>query len=256
MKMIINKKINITQVIAIIILLVSTSFSFVFADTMTSSSYKIQSDSVNFGGVRSASGAYTMEDTLGEVATGLSSSTNYTMSAGYQQMQAVYISVTSASNVTLSPAIGGVTGGIANGATSFTVTTDNPAGYSANIQASSSPALVSATDNFADYVPAGANPDFSFTNAANASSFAFSPEGTDIYGRYKNNGGACNAGSNTSGGCWDGLSTIPKTILERTSSNHPSGVLATLNFRAASGASHIQQDGVYVATTTITVVPL
>jgi hypothetical protein len=229
----------------------------VHGQVMQSSNYRLQSDSVNFGGARSTSSSYLIEDTAGEVGTGISSSTNYVVKAGYQQMQEINISITQAANVTMSPALGGVTGGTANGSTFFTVTTDNPAGYTAVIAASSSPALASALDSFADYAPAGAAPDFTFGITASASAFAFSPEGTDISQRFKDNGATCNAGSgDTTNACWDGLSTSQKTILTRTSPNHPNGTLATLKFRAASGASHVQTDGVYVATTTVTVLPL
>lgn len=224
---------------------------------MSSTNYKLESDSINFAGGRSASGSYIIEDTAGEIATGLSSSANFIMKAGYQQNSVVTISVTPASNVTMSPSIGGLTGGTANGQTSFNVVTDNPAGYTATIKAQSSPALVTATDSFADYVPTGADPDFSFVNASNASSFAFSPEGADTASRYLNSGITCGLGSSeTADACWDGLSTTDKTILNRTSSNQPAGTTSVIKFRAASGSSHVQQDGVYVATTTVTVLSL
>lgn len=231
--------------------------STVGAQVMSSSNFKLESDSINFGGGRSLSGSYTIEDTLGEVATGISSSTNFTMKAGYQQNNVVTFSVTPASNVTMSPSIPGLTGGVANGQTSFTVTTDSPAGYTATIKASASPALNSAFDSFADYVPAGADPDFTFANASDASSFAFTPEGTDIASRYKNLGAICGVGAtDTVDACWDGVSTIDKTILNRTSANQPLGTTSVVKFRAASGSSHVQKDGVYVATTTITVLSL
>jgi len=228
------------------------------ADTMASPHYVIQSDSLNFGGLRSTSGSYAIEDTLGEVATGISSSTNYALSAGYQQMQVVGIAVVPASNVTMSPSIGGVTGGTANGSATFQVTTDDAAGYSATIQASSSPALVSGIYAFPNYIPAGASPDFAFNVGAATSTFAFSPKGSDTPTRYKDDGvNTCGTGSsNTAGACWDGLSTSPITIASRTSDNQPAGTATTLNFRAASGSSNIQPNGVYVATTTITVIAL
>jgi hypothetical protein len=233
------------------------SYAVSFADTMSSTNYRIQSDSANFGGGRSVSSSYKLQDTAGEIATGPSSSANFNLRAGYQQMQATYLAVTGASNVTMSPALGGITGGTSNGSTSFTVTTDDPAGYIGTIQASSSPALQSANGSFADYVPAGAAPDFAFTNAATASSFAFSPQGADIATRFKDNGSACNTGSgDTAGACWDGLSTSPATLIARTSANQPTGTLTTLKFRAASGSSHIQPDGTYVATTTVTILAL
>jgi len=58
---------------------------FAFAQVMTSSHYGIQSDSVNFGGDRSSSASYSLEDTAGETGTGPSLSANYSLSAGYQQ---------------------------------------------------------------------------------------------------------------------------------------------------------------------------
>jgi hypothetical protein len=243
-----------------IVLVVSLAPITIHAEPMSSSNYKIQSDSMNFGGTRSASATYTIEDTAGETATGMSSSTNYTMSAGYQQMDNVFISISSAADVTMTPAIGGVTGGTSDGSTSFTVTTDNPAGYTGTITASSSPAMSSPLDSFADYAPAGANPDANFAVAATASAFGFSPEGTDIAPRYKDTGGGtpvCGSGSSdTALTCWDGLSTSPKTILNRTSQNSPAGTLSTIRFKAGSGNAHIQKEGQYVATTTITVLPL
>ena len=228
-----------------------------YGQAMSSSNFKVQSDSVNFGGVRSGSTSFVTEDTLGEVATGLSSSTNYVMKAGYQQMQDSVISLVPPSNVTMSPDIGGVIGGTSNGSTTFRVTTDNPAGYTVTITASSSPALVSPDSSFADYTPSGANPDFTFLIAPSASEFGFSPEGTDIVQRYKDDGANCNAGSgDTLLACWDSLSTSPITIDTRNSANHPTGVVTKLNFRAQSGSTHIQPDGTYTATTTITVLPL
>ncbi len=234
------------------------TFSITVAQTMSSSNYSIQSDSLNFGGGYSSSTSYLMEDTLGEIATGISSSTNYADLAGYQQMHATVLSIVPAGNVTMSPNIGGLSGGTANGSTAFTVMTDNPAGYSATITASSSPALKISSDSFADYVPAGAVPDYSFSNAAVASSFAFSPEGNDVATRFKNNASSvCGTGSlDTADACWDGLSTSATTVVSRTSANHPSGTVTTLKFRAASGSSHIQTEGIYSATTTVTVVAL
>ena len=246
---------NIT--ILFLILGLAYSINTAFAQTMTSGTYKIQSDSLNFGGNRSTSTTYSIEDTAGEIATGESQSSLFKMKAGYQQMQETILSVTAAADVTMSPAIGGITGGTANGSTSFTVTTDNPAGYTVTIKASSSPALSSALDSFADYSAPASNPDYSFSVSSSASAFAFSPEGTDIAASFKDNGATCNTGSgNTADACWAGLSTSPQTIVNRTSANHTSGTLTTLKFRAQSGSAHVQVAGTYVATTTITLLPL
>jgi hypothetical protein len=228
-----------------------------YAQVMQSTNYKLQSDSINFGGSRSSSSNYTSEDTLGEVATGFSSSTNYALAAGYQEMQTIYLALTAASNVTLSPNILGITGGTSNGETTVTATTDNLAGYTLSLTASSSPALVSANgDSFADYIPSGANPDFTFSIPALASEFAFSPEGTDIAQRYRDNGSSCNAGSSdTVDACWDALSTSPVIITSRTSSNHPGGTITKVKFRAQVASGRNQRAGTYFATTTITMLP-
>lgn len=252
-----NKK-NVQRTIAIALLL--TFFFDVnvsFAQVMTSTTYKIQSDSVNFGGGLSNSSNYTSESTFGEVATGESNSTNYGIKAGYQQMVDVYIAMTAAADVVMSPDIGGISGGTANGSTAVTVTTDSFAGYQLTIVASTSPALHTSTDSFADYVPTGSS-DYTFSILSTASAFAFTPEGTDIVQKYKDDGvSACNTGSSdTADACWNGLSTSQETISQSSSANTPSGTQTTIKFRASSGGSHVQTNGTYQATSTVTAIAL
>ena len=229
----------------------------VLAQVMQSSSYRIQEDSINVGGGFSSSTNYRMEDTVGEVGTGFSSSTNYTQSAGYQGMNDFYLALSGAADVVLSPSLGGITGGESNGSTTLTATTDSYAGYQMTITASTSPAMVSGANFIPDYAPAGANPDFSFATVAAQSRFGFSPEGSDIVSRYKDNGSVCNTGSgDTSFSCWDGLSSSTKIIASRASSNHPLGTPTRLRFRVGMGSGAGQAEGEYVATTTVTLLPL
>jgi hypothetical protein len=243
--------------IFLLLLVVLVSFEGVFATSMTSSNYSIQIDSVNFGGGFGSSTNYVGESTFGEVATGPSSSTSYTINAGYQQMDATYLAISTVSDVTLSPSISASGGGTANGSTSVTVTTDNPTGYELYIKATSSPALVSGANFFSDYVPAGANPDFSFTVGAATSEFGFTPEGSDVVQKYLDNGSVCNTGlTDTTDSCWNGLSTSNELIATKTSDNYPSGSATTLKFRAESGASNTQGAGSYTATTTVTAVAI
>lgn len=227
------------------------------AQVMNSGSYSIQNDSINFGGGLSSSTSYTQESTFGEVATGQSSSAAYNIFAGYQQMADVYIAIAAVSDVTLSPSIDGATGGTANGSATITVTTDNDAGYELYIKASSSPALVSGLDFFADYTPVGINPDFSFGIAATEAEFGFSPEGVDVTQEYLDNGSSCNTGVlDTVSACWGPLTTSNELIATRSTENNPSGTATVVRFRAESGSSNMQQAGVYVATTTVTAIPL
>ncbi len=111
---------------------------FVGAEAMQSTNYRIQSDSINFGGGLSTSTNYGLESTAGEVASGESDSPTYSLNAGYQQMQEVFISLSAVGPVTLAPSIPGISGGEANGSTTVTVVTDSAAGYQLFIAAEGS----------------------------------------------------------------------------------------------------------------------
>lgn len=254
-----TKRGTVTTILIISCVGISSAVTMAKAQVMQSSNYQIQSDSANSSGVRSQSPSYTIEDTAGEIATGPSSSTNYQVRAGYQQMQETYLALSPAADVVMSPNIGGITGGTATGNTSVTVTTDNLAGYELSIQASSSPAMqhASGTASIADYAPSGANPDFVFDVDSTASEFGFSPEGSDVSQRFLDNGSSCNVDTGeTADRCWDGLSTTETLIARRTSSNHPVGTQTTVNFQAEIGSNVNQLGGLYRATSTITLLAL
>jgi len=228
-----------------------------FAAVMNSTNYSIQSDSINFGGGLSTSTNYKDESTFGEIAVGKSASSNYNLKAGYQQMLQVYLALGTVADVTLSPSIDGTVGGVANGQTVVTVTTDDPAGYELYIKASSTPALVSGVNFFTDYVPVGANPDLTFITPVAASRFGFSPEGSAIVSRWKDDGSSCNTGAlDTADSCWDQIGTVNKLVASEATSNYPSGTQTTLKFRASSGGSNLQAVGTYTATTTVTAIAL
>jgi len=223
---------------------------------MQSTTYKIQSDSVNVGGQDSSSTNYNLRDTTGEIGTGDSNSTNYFMHAGFWQLQESYIALSSPSDLALTP-IGGINGEASEGTIYWQVTTDNIAGYSMSIASVTTPALKSGSDSFNDYAPVGADPDYNFSIVSTTSAFGFSPEGTDVSARFKDNTSACNTGtSETTAKCWDGLSTTPKIIFQRATSNQPAGTTATVRFRAESGSNHIQPAGSYSAPITITAITL
>jgi hypothetical protein len=228
------------------------------AAVMTGSSYRVQFDSLNVGGNNSVSSSYRAEDTVGEIGTGESSSASYVMKAGYQQMNESFIDISTETDVTMS-SIGGVTGGSSTGSQTWTVITDNEAGYSLTVKASTNPAMQgSGGAFFANYTP-GASPDYDFSVAAGTSEFGFSPEGTHIVQRYLDNGSnACNqsGGTDSANKCWDAFSTIDTTIAQSTTSNHPSGTDTTIKFRADIGTSKIQDEGTYQATITVTALTL
>lgn len=236
---------------------VGLTLSYAYAQVMQSTNYRIESDSVNFGGGYSSSTNYTLESTAGEVATGESSSASYNLHAGYQQMHEVYLALTGAQNVLMNPSLGGITGGTSTGSTTVTVTTDSPSGYQLTIESSQSPAMQKGADTIGDYSPIGADPDFDFMVGATDSHFGYSPEGADVVQRFLDDGGACNAGVLGSAlSCWDGLSTTAETIASASSANHPDGATTTVRFMVGIGSQVVQPPGTYTATTTLTALPL
>lgn len=240
-----------------VVLVLGTYFEgVVHAQVMQSTSYQIESDSINVGGGLASSTSYVLEDTVGEQATGESGSASYNIRAGYQQMQETYLAITAAADVIMSQSIGGVTGGTATGSTMVTVTTDNRAGYQLSINALNSPAMQDGGNTIADYIPAG-NPDFAFTTSATDSHFGYSPEGSDIVSRFRDFTGNCNSGSgDTADACWDGLSTSLVAIAQSANANHPIGTDTTIKFQVGVGSLANQVPGTYVATTTLTLIAL
>jgi len=207
------------------------------AYVMESSHYRIQSDSLNIGGSLGTSDNYIIEDTVGEIATGPSESSSYELKAGYQQMQEVYLSISSPANVEMTGSIQSLAGGVATGEMSWTVITDNPAGYNLSVKSdSTSPAMQGQShgDTFTDYTPANAGtPDYSWSVADSTAEFGFSPEGSHIIQKFKDNGVTCNTGnSNTSDKCWYGFSTSNEATANSYSSNHPSGTATTVKVKA------------------------
>lgn len=226
------------------------------AQIRSSSNYQLQSDSVNIGGGYSSSTSYVQESTVGEVATGPSDSASYSLRAGYQQMQEVFLSLSTTGDVAMSPDIAGITGGTSNGSSTFTVITDSPSGYQLTIESENNPAMQSGANSIADY-NAGADPDFSFVTGAAEAHLGFTPEGVDVAQPFLDDGGTCNTGIlNTSLSCWEGLSTAAVAIAEGAGSNHPAGATTTINFRVGVGSGAGVVSGVYTATTTVTALPL
>jgi hypothetical protein len=237
--------------------IVLLAFTFLDAHGMQSTNYRIDSDSVNFGGGFSTSTSYRLESTGGEVATGESASASYRLKAGYQQMQEVYIALSGLVGVTLSPSLPGITGGVANASTTALVTTDSPSGYSLTIVQNTQPALQKGVDSLADYLPVGSVPDFTFVTDAGEAHFGYSAEGVDITSHFKDNGSVCGTGSlDTSLACWERPSTTPRSIALRQTPNHPSGSTTTVRFRVGLTPPLSVPSGIYTGTTTITALPL
>lgn len=226
------------------------------AQVMEGTLYQISSDSINFGGVSSSSASYKLNDTLGELATGTSDGTLYDMSAGFWTTStSSFVTLSSPSDLTLTAIK--ESNESTEGVASWLVTTNSSSGYTMTIQTTTTPALKSTSNSFPDYLPNQANPDYNFTVSNSSSVFGFSPEGTDTYSRFKDNGSACNTGSGeTNAKCWDGLSTSAKTIATGTVSNNPTGSTVSVRFRAATGINNTQATGSYSTSVVVTATTL
>lgn len=158
------------------------------------------------------------------------------------------ISISSPSDVVMSGAILGLTGGTSNGSATWNIITSNASGFSMSLKASASPALRSGSFSFADYVTGGA-PDYNWALTDAASEFGYTVEAAtaaDLVYNFKDNG------SNTCGGAgtldtpdkrWLGFTTSNVQVINRTSMTSASGEDETVKFRAQSGASHFQEEG-------------
>jgi len=239
------------------VLLLVASVALVSAQTRTSPSYQLQSDSINLGGGLSDSASYSLESTVGEVATGPSDSASFSLRAGYQQMQSVFISLAGGVDVTLSPSLPGITGGESNGSTTFTVITDSPAGYTLTVAAAESPAMQRGDGaSISNYTPTS-TADFAFTIPSASAEFGFTPQGVDVVSAFLDNGVTCGVGStDTPLACWAPVATSAIQIAQGVGANHPTGATTSVHYRVAISNGAVVPAGLYTATTTVTALPL
>ncbi len=229
-----------------------------------SSNYRLESDSINFGGGEmSSSASYSLSDTFGEVGTGESSSSNYNLHAGYRAMEVgaggagvEAISLSSPSDISLSE-ISSSDGGSSSGSGTWTVVTTNGDGYELTVRSGTEPALKSNNSQFSDYAPSGSAPDFSWLTDLDGAIFGFTAEGNDIATRYKDNTSACGTGSSdTTDACWDGLSTSDRAVASRSSATSGSGSDTVMKFKAEIGSDSDLAAGSYEANIIVTATTL
>ncbi len=168
-----------------------------------------------------------------------------------------------AGDVTMSPSLGGITGGTSNGTTTVVVKTNNNAGYTMTITASSSPAMQgdATTDSIADYTSAAAGvPDFAYATPSHPSGAEFgytvsASTTSDLAQKFLDNGSICNVGSSDTSGsasCWYGLSTTATSTIVRNTATSASGSTSSLALKLTiNSGSFITQD-TYTATATLT----
>ena len=162
---------------------------------------------------------------------------------------------TPASNIIMSPTLGGITGGTSNGATSVAVKTNNLTGYNMTIMASTSlgmQGVASSTNHIPAYISAvGGIPDYNFNTTVNG--FGYNASSTDVVQAFQNNGASCNTSTvNSSSNCWLAATTTAVTIINRNIPTPSTGATTTLSFRVNLIANSMIPNDTYIATTTLT----
>ncbi len=211
-----------------------------------SNTYRIPSD-VNAagGGEEAKSNNYMLIDTIGEPNIGDSESNNYGLNAGYRQTLETFISISGPPTIDL----GTITGtGQRSASGTFVVITDAQAGYSLAWQASSA-TMISGSDSIAAFTPATPNVPDTWTVASADSEWG---------GRLRSSStdSAAEWGTDNSTDKWLNVATSSRTIVTRGTRTSVAGSSEILDFRGEVGSSHIQPNGTYTVTVTLTATSL
>jgi hypothetical protein len=172
--------------------------------------------------------------------------------------------LTGASNIVLSPSIGGITGGEATGTTNVRVYTNNSTGFTMTIAASGTPAMLgdSQGGSFTNYTPAAGLPDFGFARSGISAKFGFTVSASttaDLAQKFLDNGTVCNTGAlDTNGGasCWTFVSSTATSTIVTAAPAPVSGSTSTIfmhTYVPANPNPALPKD-TYTATTTLTAV--
>lgn len=178
-----------------------------------------------------------------------------------------------AADVTLSPSLGGLTGGTSTAETNVRVLTNDTNGYTMTIKASSTPAMQGMTqpNDITDYTSvSSSSPDFVYNPNSTTTGFTFAysisaSTTADLAQKFKDDGSACNTGSGntifpnaggletaTSASCWYGMSTTATSTIVRTSATPTNGATTTIYLRLTVMPNSNPTEDDYRATTTFT----
>lgn len=162
-------------------------------------------------------------------------------------------------NVTMSPSIPGISGGTSNGSTTFSVNTNNPNGYTVEIEFDNPTAAMQFTGGSGSIPNFGGTVQNAFQAnvAANAAAFGFTIAGPNVDTLFLDNGGVCNdpGGASTTNTCWWLGNTVGGTVVVDSTAT-ANQEQHTLYFRVHVNAnpSPALQLGTYVATATLTAI--
>jgi hypothetical protein len=146
-----------------------------------------------------------------------------------------------ANNVGMVGALSGITGGTANGSSTFVVRSNNSGGYFVTIafynngSAQAMQGIVSNSDAIRDYPSDAGQPTFLFSTASTSAVFGYTIEtdnAANLATSFKDDGVGCNesSGTYTADRCWMEPTTSTFEILNTTGAS-PLGATSTLHFR-------------------------
>lgn len=160
-------------------------------------------------------------------------------------------------DVTMQPTIPGLTGGTATGSTPFTISTNNPAGYTVTI-AFQDDAAMQYNDGGAEIPNLGSDVQVDFTDGVgvNEAAFGFTVTGTSTVSALLGTT-SCGSGDESADNCWvlpDNTSGTPYTIVDSSEATPAAGNENTVYFQV-----HVNENpdpslplGFYTATATLT----
>lgn len=146
------------------------------------------------------------------------------------------------SNVGMVGSLSGITGGTANGSTTFVIRSNNATGYRVSIEflGNGTPQAMrginSLSEAIRDYPSVGGQPTFTFSTASTSAVFGYTVQAHDagtLDQSFRTDGvSACNesAGSYTADRCWMEPMTTPFQIIDAVSAA-TAGATTTLHFR-------------------------
>lgn len=146
-----------------------------------------------------------------------------------------------AANVSMVGSLSGITGGTANGSTTFVVRSNSSAGHTVNIaffnngSAQAMQGINSLSDSIRDYPATSSEPTFTFSTASTSAVFGYnvrSNDPADLDQSFLNNGSVCNSvgGSSTVDRCWMEPRTTSFQIID-SDQEALTGATSTLFFR-------------------------
>jgi len=221
---------------------------------MSSTNYQINPDSINFMGIGDASSTnYRLGDTGGEIATGLSTNTNYKDEAGFWHMAMDYhISISSPADVVMGAISGYGQSALATNYATWNIKTDNPAGYSLTWRAGTETMTNATADTMGAYTPTLANTPETWSVASTDSEWGghLGKDSTSV------DTATWGTLDSYAGGKWLNVATSDFQIASRIDRTSATGDNEIIFFGSEVGSNKHQPTGTYTVNVTITTTTL